>query len=144
MKIRNMLLADGANVSADGKQNLLGAGVRTIHSPILPILRPLTLFVSAEGDPSERESLPVKIEVKSPRGSQNVMDTVAEFQPDRPIDDRLPLVLNVRVDLGDYIFQEFGVYDIVARIGKSRAVWRMVVAPMQRPADDEPHGDAAG
>ncbi len=137
MKIRNMLLADGANVTADGKQNLLGAGVRTVYAPVLPLARQLTLFVSAEGDPSERDPVPVTIAVKSPRGTQRVMDTVAELQADRPIDERLPLVLNVRVELGDYIFQDFGIYDIVARIGKSRAVWRMVVDPAQRPVTPE-------
>jgi len=40
VKIRNMLLADAANVTADGKQNLLGAGVRKVTAPILPFARP--------------------------------------------------------------------------------------------------------
>lgn len=130
MKIRSMLVADAANVTPDGKQNLLGAGVRIIRTPDLPFARPLVVFMSADGPVEDRSPVPVKIVVRSPMGQHTVMETEATLRGDVPIDKRLPLTLNIRGALDGYIWQEYGIHDIVATIGGSRATYRMIVDPL--------------
>ena len=140
MKIRTVLLAEASNMTPDGKQNFLGVGVRVIYAPNVPFNRSLTVFLSGERPNDQRADVPLRLVMKAPRGSTVLLDTVAEFHPEQPIDERLPLVLNVRTDLARYTFRQFGVYEIVATMGGSRQAYRFAVDERPIPEQRPPNG----
>jgi uncharacterized protein DUF6941 len=143
VKITNLLLADATNASADGKQNILGAGIRAVAAPGLPFVRSLHVFATAEGGKDELGRHHVKVTIVGPSRRRHVLvDSDVDFEAKPGFDERLPIALNIRLDLGRYVFQEFGIHIVRVLVDRARASYPFVVSEPDMPAESNAAGSA--
>lgn len=118
------MLADAAN-AADGKQNILGAGVREIRLPELPALVPVTLVGQVIGEPDEYGDHRLVITIEGPEGRQTVVDDEAvRLGGPAPTSNRPGLNIDVKLFLR---FEKSGERVIRARYANKRASWPFIV-----------------
>lgn len=110
MKARLALLADSANLSREGKLNILGQ-FDTLWAPSLPIVWPMMVLVvkleaTAGEGPKHLIGLRVVDEDGQPAGPQ--LDAQAEFGP--PPTPGLPYRADWILPIGNAVFPKHGTY----------------------------------
>lgn len=116
MRFAYLLLADAVNQSADGKLNILGAGIRTINAPALPFSISLAIIAAVELDLAERGPKKIQLAIRRPDGEEVLIDDVAEMDVTEPAEEDLPISLNLQFGIAGFELRSAGVHTIVVRV----------------------------
>jgi len=137
MKIPLVLLADYANLTADGKLNILGI-FNAIYAPSFPVLRPqmhlVFQFIVAPGERGTTKQIDIKL-IDADGKELYGMSSTTLVGRDLPVDWELPQI----IELHGLLFPKPGDFAFSILVnGDEKATARLRVA--LRESADSPHG----
>lgn len=111
MEVRLAILADAANISRDGKLNILGEFNQILTSDF-PALHPsMTLIIKVEGDISEvEEEHKLQIRIVNEDGERVAELEEIRFRFSEPADAAFPASIGIITTLRNALFDRPGVY----------------------------------
>lgn len=111
MEVRLAVLADAANVSRDGKLNILGEFNQILVSDFPAVHPSMTLVIKVEGDISEvEEEHNLQIRIVNEDGKRVAEIEEIRFRFSEPADAALPASKGMIATLHTAVFEQPGVY----------------------------------
>lgn len=134
MKFVYLLLADAVNATADGKTNILGAGVREVNTRDFPVNVPLAVAGRVEGSAEETGEFRLLVTINGPGKKRAVIVD----EPAVPLGGRAPsdgplAALDFQIGMMLHL-EEAGDRTVRVSYGSTRASWKFTVNPAQETA----------
>lgn len=129
MKFAYLILADAANASADGKTNILGAGVREVNPHDFPVNVPLALAGRVEGTTEDAGEFRLLVTIAGPGRKRTVIVDEPSVRLGAPEPESQKFAaLNFQIGLM-LRFDEAGDRAVRVSFGNTRASWKFTVNP---------------